>query len=157
MRKGFTLIEIVVVTLLIITLASIGIPSLYKLYRTYKFSEYSFRLEALVKWARFAAMERSTNIGICVSNPHEVRVYDLGGERNNNICNGTLLKRLQANEDFISFFGRGAGGRPGVAFDPRGFAIFLGRICVTDGQRYYKIAISRWGSYRIEKGEGTCT
>lgn len=149
-NKGFSLVELMVVIALITILSAVAIPQINKFYRTYKYIEYTSSMENLVRWAKMTAMERSINVGLCVDTTNKVlRIVDMGTNRTG-ICTGTDLNTLRIEHDFVSIGGSGS------AFDPRGFAIFTGNVCLTNGSSYYKAIISRFGAIRIEKGSGNC-
>ncbi|MCX8125445.1 MAG: prepilin-type N-terminal cleavage/methylation domain-containing protein, partial [Spirochaetes bacterium] len=147
-NKGFSFVELMVVIALITILSAVAIPSITKFYRTYKYIEYTSSMENLVRWAKMTAIERSINVGLCVDTTNKrLRVVNMGTNRTG-ICTGTDLNTLNIEHDFVSIAGSGS------AFDPRGFAIFTGDVCLSDGNSYYKSVISRFGAIRIEKGSG---
>ncbi len=148
-NRGFSFVELMVVIALISILSAIAVPQINKMYRTYKYIEYTSSMENLVRWAKITAMERSINVGLCVANNKTLRIVNMETRRSN-ICNGQDLNRLNINDAFVSLSGSGA------AFDPRGFDIFNGNVCLTNGDSYYKVVISRFGAIRIQKGSGGC-
>jgi type IV fimbrial biogenesis protein FimT len=151
--KGFSLIEFFIVIGILAILASIGFPSIQKLYKVYKFNQYAFELENTVKWAKIKAMERSSNISICL-NGNEIRVYDEGTKRSPS-CSENLLRTMKITDTWITLYI--SVGKSGLMFDPRGLAIYGGNVCITDGERYFKAVLqSDRGAIRIEGGSGRC-
>lgn len=157
--KGFSIIEFLIVIGILAILASIGFPSIKKLYRVYKFNQYAFELENVVKWAKITAMEKSSGVSICL-NGNEIRVYDEGPLRNPSCSeseNTKLLRIIRINDTWITPRISVALDRSGLMFDPRGLAIYGGNICITDGERYFKAVLqSDRGAIRIEGGSGRC-
>ncbi|AEH22123.1 pilin [Thermodesulfobacterium geofontis OPF15] len=153
--KGFSLIEFFIVIAILAILASIGFPSIQKLYRVYKFNQYAFELENTVKWAKITAMERSSNISICL-NGNEIRVYDEGTKRSPS-CSGNLLRIMKINDTWITPSISVALSQSGLMFDPRGLTIYGGNVCITDGERYFKAVLqSDRGAIGIKSGSGRC-
>lgn len=149
-QKGFSLVEVMIVIALFAIIAAIAVPSFNRYYRIYKYNQYTASMENLVKWARMTAMERSVNVGLCVDSTNKtLRIINMGTNRSG-ICTGTTLQNLQIDDAFVTLAGSGA------SFDPRGFSIFTGNVCVTDNSKYYKAVVSRFGAIRIEKGAGGC-
>jgi len=155
--KGFSIIEFFIVIGILAILASIGFPSIQKLYRVYKFNQYAFELENIVKWAKIKAMERSSNISICVNeSEREIKIYDEGIKRSPS-CSGNLLRTMKITDTWITLRKSVGWNKPGLMFDPRGLAIYSGNVCITDGERYFKAVLdSDRGAIRIEGGNGGC-
>ncbi len=146
--NGFSLVELLVVIGLIAILASAAIPPITKYFRTYKYIEYATSMENLVRWARLTAIERTVNVGLCIQG-NTLQIINMGANRTN-ICSGSVINSLQITHNFVSLSGAGA------AFDPKGFAIFDGNVCVTNNSEFYRVRISRFGAIRTEKGTGGC-
>lgn len=144
--NGKTLIEFLTGLVIIAVLSVIALPSLKKYYRTYKFNLRVLEIEGALKWARMFAMERSVNVGICVtgSEPNTLRIYDMGMRRSL-ICSGFLLKRVKIEESFISLNASGGGS----AFDPRGLGIFSSSVVIrrTDDLACYNFTIQPLRGY----------
>lgn len=157
--KGFSIIEFLIVIGIIVILANIAFPSIKKLYRVYKFNQYAFELESLIKWAKVTAMERSSGVSICL-NGNEIKIYDEGPLRNPSCSeseNTKLVKVMRINDSWVTPRISVALGRSGLMFDPRGLAIYGGNICITDGERYFKVVLqSDRGAIRTESGSGRC-
>lgn len=150
--KGFSLVELMIVVSIFAILAAVAIPALLKYQRDYKFIDYASRMEYLVKQAKIYAMERTTNVGVCVSgSTSTLTIRDLGTSRGAGICTGTPIKTMTVTESYVTLAGSGA------SFDPRGLAIFTGNVCVryADSNRYEAVRISRAG-IRTERGAGAC-
>lgn len=153
--SGYSLIELIAVITLIAILVSVAIPFMSRLIRYTKYQNYCNSLELLIKQAKILAMERSTNIGICVDDERTVRIVDMGTNRGAGACVGTTLRILQiepGDTSFVRFAGSSA------SLDPRGFAIFNGNACVHNSEKnvYFLVCISRFGGIRVETGQGGC-
>jgi len=153
-NSGYSLVELLAVISLIGILVSLSIPYMSKFIRYTKYQNYCNSLEILVRQAKILAMERSTNIGICVDDERTVKIFDTGTARTY-ICTGTPIRTLQIEDkdtSFVRFSGSGA------SFDPRGFAIFNGNVCVYNSEKnvYFLLCISRFGGIRVETGNGGC-
>lgn len=153
LNRGFTLIEALVAAVIVAILATTGILLLHRYRHMYVFQQYASELEMNVRRAKILAMERSTNIGVCVSS-NRVEIRDIGTQRGAGICSGNVISSINVSpsDDFISFTGSG------FSFDPRGFAIFLGNVCIqnTKGNNFLLICVSRFGGIRTQKGTGPC-
>ena len=150
--RGFTFIEVLVALALISILALIAAADIRRFYLAYKYYDYAFSMESAVKWARITAMERAVNVGLCVDNDKVFTIRNLGTARNADVCGGTIIRTIRIDqEEPFSFVGSGA------SFDPRGFAIISGNVCFTDGRKYHRVIISRFGAIRIEDGQGNCS
>jgi type IV fimbrial biogenesis protein FimT len=150
-NKGFSIIELLVVMGIIAILIAVAVPSLNAYYRKYKYREYAYSMESLIRWSRLTAMERTANVGLCIDRAQKtLNIVNMGSGRSD-ACRGDTLNRLKIEDDFVSIKGSGA------AFDPRSFAIFTGNVCITGDANYYKVVISRFGAIRIERGKGECS
>ena len=160
-HKGFTMVELLIVATIIGIIITVGIINFPKLYKLYKFNEYKYMVENFVKMAKVKAMELTENMAICVdTSSRALKIVNLGSQRSINCRVNTpctdasrpcVLSRLDIEEDFIHLDGWSTG------FDPRGFALRPGRVCIDrEGQKYYKICISRFGAIRIDEGNGAC-
>ena len=149
-NKGFSIIELLVVIGIIAILVAVAVPSLNAYYRNYKYREYVYSMESLIRWSRLAAMEKTANVGLCVDSIQKtLSIVNMGVSRSD-ACRGDTLNHLKIEDDFVSLKGSGA------AFDPRSFAIFTGNVCLTGDAKFYKVVISRFGAIRIERGTGGC-
>jgi len=150
-NKGFSIIELLIVISIIAILVAVAVPSLNAYYRNYKYREYAYSMESLIRWSRLTAMEKTANIGLCVNSANKtLSIVDMGASRADT-CTGDTLNNLQIEDDFVSLKGSGA------AFDPRSFAIFTGNVCITGDAKFYRVVISRFGAIRIERGTGGCS
>jgi len=148
-RNAFTLTELLVVVAVVILVATASVVAFNRLYEEYKYVETAGAVEQAVRLAKITAMEQSSNVAVC---PQEgsLSVVDLGTSRSyGGVCEGRVVHRVEV-PPFLSLEGRA------VAFDPRGFAIRMGSVCVSNGERYYKVVVSRWGGVRVQKGGGRC-
>lgn len=148
-NKGLSLTELLVVIAILAILAGIAIPQLIKYYREHKFWDYASQMEYLVKQAKVYAMERTTNVGVCVSG-NTLSIRDIGTSRSAGICTGTVIRTMTISESYVTLGGSGG------SFDPRGLAIQLGNTCVAYSGKNVKMYISRTG-IRKETGTGGCS
>lgn len=149
-KKGITTIELVSVVSIIAILAAAGIFNLAGYIKQYKYDNYVTKMEYLVKYSKMLSMERTTNIGVCVSGS-TVALYDMGTSRSAAVCSGTAVPQqsLAVPESYISLSGSGA------SFDPRGMAIQTGYVCLAYNNGYTRLCISSTG-VRRDSGSGAC-
>ncbi|MCX8070309.1 MAG: prepilin-type N-terminal cleavage/methylation domain-containing protein [Thermodesulfovibrionales bacterium] len=151
-KNGFSLIEVLIVIAIISILAAVIIPNIQKFYKIYKYQEYAYSLESAVKWAKLTAMQRSINVGVCKESATNIKIVNMGSQRTN-ICSGSDLKVLtiKNSDNFVTFAGTGS------AFDPKGFSITTGNVCITDGTKNLNITISKFGVIDAKKNIGVCS
>lgn len=151
-KKGFSLVEVLIVVAIITILSAVAIPNIQKFYRIYKYQEYSYSLESAVKWAKLTAMQRSIGVGICRQDNNTIRFINMGSQRSN-ICSGSDLRVLTINssDSFMTFSGTGS------AFDPKGFAVSVGNVCISDGNKNLNISINKFGVIDVKKNMGACS
>ena len=131
-QKGFTLVELIVAMGLIAVMAAVAVPSVLRYYKDYKFDDYAAQMDYLVKYAKIYAMEKTTNMGICVnSSARTLTIRDIGRVRGAGICSGTVIKSMPVAENYISLAGSGA------SIDPRGVTIFAGNTCISYNNKYF--------------------
>lgn len=152
---GFSLIEIIVVIIILGIAAAIAIPGYQGMMKTTKFRQYSTNMEFLVKYAKIAAMEKTTNIGICVNDTQNLIIYNIGTSRSASICSGTELSRMTITNSDANAYGFSLSGSGG-SIDPRGIAIWTGNVCITNGSQYLKTTIGKTG-IRTDSGSGGCS
>ena len=169
MRKGFSLIEVLVVIVLIVILLTTAIPSLQKFFKIYKFNNYAFELENLIKWAKIVSMARTSHIWICVESNNnlvtacsgeqdcKVLVYDVETCRTKDCSNRKLLKSISIEDNWVNVKISPSSSFKCLVFDPRGIALTGGNICITENTRYYKFILqTNRGFIKVKSGEGTC-
>jgi len=152
--KGFSIVELMVVVIIISLLAVGGVPLYNRMIGNHKLYLYGDNMEYLVKYAKILAMQRTTNVGVCVADSSHLRIYDIGTSRGAGICTGTIVVSMTITSQDSTSFGISVSGS-GASFDPRGLAIMLGNVCVTNNIKYTKAFISRT-AIRMEKKDGGC-
>jgi len=153
-KRGFTLLEFMVILAIIVILASFSVPAISRYLKFYKYEKYASQLELLVRQGKFLSMTKSINVGVCIKSDTEVQLIGMGTERSG-ICTGSLIRTLKINSpesSYLKFQGSG------FSFDPRGFAIYNGNVCLYNSEEnsYFLICVSRFGGIRIERGNGSC-
>lgn len=148
-QRGFSLVELMITVSIVAILSAIAIPALLKYQRDYKFWDYASQMEYLVKMAKIYAMERTTNVGVCVSGG-TLTIRDLGTSRGAGICSGTEIRRMTVTDSYVTLAGSGA------SVDPRGITIWSGNTCVSYNNKYTKMCFSKASVRRVE-GNGGCT
>jgi prepilin-type N-terminal cleavage/methylation domain-containing protein len=147
--RGFSLIEILIVVVIVGIIAVIAVPSYSIQVKNYRLTEYSGQVEYLTKYGRMMAMEKTTNVGICV-NGNNVSLRDITTTRTAAACSGTQIMNV-AVDNSLSVNGAS------VAIDPRGLIIGnTGSVCISSGNKFRKVWIDMTGT-RIEEGSGGCT
>lgn len=164
-QRGFSLVELMITVSIVAILSAIAIPALLKYQRDYKFWDYASQMEYLVKMAKIYAMERTTNVGVCVSGTNLLTLQNIGTSRSftlacdaTNECTGNnpttpcIIRRMEipSSDNYITLTGSGA------SVDPRGLAILLGNVCVEYSGRYEKVCISRTGVRTMRGPTGGC-
>jgi prepilin-type N-terminal cleavage/methylation domain-containing protein len=146
--EGFSLVELLFVIAVLSVLATVAVPSLKAYYINYKYNDYAYSMEYLIRGSKMTAIERSVNIGVCV-NSGMLQIINMGTSRADT-CTGSTLNTLQIKDNFVSLSGSG------LAFDPRGFSIFQGDVCISNNAHYHKVVTSKFGGIGIQKGTGGC-
>jgi len=122
-----------------LSLASVIVYGALK--RDYEFFRAVSELEQAVRLAKVLAMERGKEVSVCLKgNALELRELS---------CSGRLVKRL-AFTHRLRLTGRA------FRFDARGLSLEDGSVCLTDGKRFYRVEVRKWGSPRVRKGRGGC-
>ncbi len=152
-KGGFTVIEALTVIAIIAILALISMPVWSKFYRAYKFNEYAYTIEALIRWAKITAIERSIHTEICLENNNglpAIVVKDAGTSRGCR-CEGTVISRVSIEDSWVTVSVNGSFGKECVNFDPRGLAVLGGTVCIRsdDGREYAIVLQSSRGAIVI--------
>ncbi len=151
---GFSLIEVLIVVIILGVLSAVGIPLYKETIRDHKLTKYGNNLEYLIKSAKIMAMEKTTNIGVCVDSSTKLTIYNMGTGRGGGACSGTEVMSMTIDSGDAAGYNVSLAGSSG-SFDPRGLAISTGSACVSNGSKYYKVFISRTG-LRTESKSGAC-
>ena len=157
-KKGISLLEFLLVLSIIVILSTFAVPAWNRFFEINRYNNFIMAVENAITQAKIIAIEKSTNVGVCVSG-NQVLIYDTGYARSNNPCAGTLLFTVTPESENISVSSSGT-----IIFDPRGLNIWAGdeemnegNVCIHHNEfnTYYKIIVGR-GHQRVEKGEGEC-
>jgi type IV fimbrial biogenesis protein FimT len=153
--KGFSVIELLVVVIIMGVLAGMGIPIYVNQMKDHALRQYGNNMEYLVRLGKITAMEQTKNVGICVNSATELIIYNMGTDRGAAICSGTSITSMTIAANHATGYGIGLTGS-GAAIDPRGLAIWTGNVCVSNGRKFYRVTIDRTGT-RTSEGSGACT
>ena len=151
-KKGVNLLECLLVLSIIVILSAFAVPAWNRFFEINRYNNFIMAVENAITQAKIIAMEKSTNVGVCVSG-NQILIYDTGYARSNNPCTGTLLFTVTPESENISISSSGT-----IIFDPRGLNILVGgNVCIHHNEfnTYYKIIVGR-GHQRVEKGSGGC-
>lgn len=151
-KKGVSLLECLLVLSIIVILSAFAVPAWNRFFEINRYNNFIMAVENAITQAKIIAMEKSTNVGVCVSG-NQILIYDTGYARSNNPCTGTLLFTVTPESENISISSAGK-----IIFDPRGLNIIVGgNVCIHHNEfnTYYKIIVGR-GHQRVEKGSGKC-
>ena len=151
-KKGVSLLECLLVLSIIVILSTFAVPAWNRFFEINRYNNFIMAVENAITQAKIIAMEKSTNVGVCVSG-NQILIYDTGYARSNNPCTGTLLFTVTPESENISVSSSGT-----IIFDPRGLNIMVGgNVCIHHNEfnTYYRIRVGR-GHQRVEKGSGGC-
>jgi len=151
-KKGVSLLECLLVLSIIVILSTFAVPAWNRFFEINRYNNFIMAVENAITQAKIIAMEKSTNVGVCVSG-NQILIYDTGYARSNNPCTGTLLFTVTPESENISISSSGT-----IIFDPRGLNIIVGgNVCIHHNEfnTYYRIIVGR-GHQRVEKGSGGC-
>ena len=151
-KKGVSLLECLLVLSIIVILSTFAVPAWNRFFEINRYNNFIMAVENAITQAKIVAMERSTNVGVCISG-NQILIYDTGYARSNDPCTGTLLFTVTPESENISISSAGT-----IIFDPRGLNILVGgNVCIHHNEfnTFYRIIIGR-GHQRVEKGSGGC-
>jgi len=145
-KRGFTLIEAVIVLAVLLILAYFLMAKFEELRRTAEFLNLVSRVEYAVRGAKVRALELSEYVKVKVEN-NTLTVERCGYD--NASC--TVERSVSANGFTLD------ANRSEFVFTPRGLSSTSGSICVMDPETGMnrKIIINR-GGIRVEVEEGSC-
>ena len=151
-KKGVSLLECLLVLSITVILSTFAVPAWNRFFEINRYNNFIMAVENAITQAKIVAMERSTNVGVCISG-NQILIYDTGYARSNDPCTGTLLFTVTPESENISISSAGT-----IIFDPRGLNILVGgNVCIHHNEfnTFYRIIIGR-GHQRVEKGSGGC-
>ncbi len=172
--SGFTLVEIILTIAIIAIIIGITIPTIRNFYRTYKFNDYSVRLESLLNQAKINAIEQSSYMHICLEKGGTfitggycsgsgcmISIYNTGtcGLSLNSCSNKTFVSSLPILDSWITSYLSKLfpNGYSCLVFSSKGFAKTSGNICISDGRRFYRFVFQQGrGLITVESGDGGC-
>ena len=158
-KKGVSLLECLLVLSIIVILSTFAVPAWNRFFEINRYNNFIMAVENAITQAKIIAMEKSTNVGVCVSG-NQILIYDTGYAGSDDPCTGTLLFTVTPESENISV---SSSGRK-IIFDPRGLNIWAGdeemnegNVCIHHNEfnTYYRITVGR-GHQRVEKGSGGC-
>jgi len=154
-KKGFNLVELLIIITVLLILSGIGFYHFGSVYKREELKKYAGILEYFIKEARMYAIQKSVNVGLCVSDNQTVQMINMNTQRGDP-CSGEIVKKFSVEPPFI-IKKSVALNRNGLAFDPRGTAIYSGNICIQGNDYYYKFILSTGRAFiRKESASGTC-
>ena len=82
--RGFSMVELAVSMCVMMILTAIAIPSLMRSFRTYQLNDAATRLSAMLKFARFEAVRRNTQVNFLMQANASGTGYLVGADSNGN-------------------------------------------------------------------------
>jgi type II secretory pathway pseudopilin PulG len=122
--SGFSIVELVVSLSVMLILTAIAIPTLMRSFRAYQLNDAATRLSSMLKFTRFEAVRRNTQINFLMLANGTNTGYFVGTDSNND---GTL--QPTEKQELIAGFATLVG--PGVAPPPAAITAALGGASLT--------------------------
>ena len=152
MKKGFSILELLIILGIIAIMLTLTLPAFKKLYEVNRFKNQAALVEYLISKAKILAMSKTSNIGVCIKD-NAILLNNLGYEFSNDPCHGTPLFKYSFQNTYTKVFSKG-----NIIFDPRGLSILsTGEICLYDSflNKYYKFIVEK-SAFSVEEGVGKC-
>ena len=154
-EKAFTLVELLIVIGILLILSGVGFYYFSSIYKKEELKKHASILEYFIKEARMYAIQKSVNVGLCVPDNQTVQMINMGTQRGDP-CSGNIVRKFSVKPPFI-IKESVALNKNGLAFDPRGTAIYSGNICLQGEDYHYKFVLSTGRGYiKEESAPGTC-
>lgn len=138
-RRGFTLIEAIVVIAIILILSATAIFKFREWYKNYKFLEEVSKAEYTVRWAKIKAMELYRFVKVDVEN-NNIKIYNCYFDAS---CSSSVL--IRSVKFSFNIYKSGE-----IIFNPRGqLHTINGSICLQGESGAVKIIVNRIGIRRV--------
>lgn len=160
-QSGFSLIELVVVSSLLLAVAAIAFPMAGTQYERTQMTKFGSQLEYFLKQARMTAMEKGKNVSLCHQSTadREFLAMQLQDSTATTACDGVRYKTMELPyQEQMRFDSTALNGH----YDPRGkYQYATGQssasICIDVQQRsFIRFSLRAFGLEQ-SRGKGTCS